>query len=120
MNYLLINNNNSNWYNLVKSIIDNDSPFIQLIYNELSKMNESDIKSIYKNFFHYSPNILFKDISKKFIIYWKKKNMQKITIQKNMNINLIKEFIAWTIVVEVPVVNYINRINEYFNWEQIN
>ena len=116
MNYLLANNNNLNWYNSVKTIFDDGSPFIQLIYDELSKMNEFEIKSMYLNFFHYSPNILFIEIKQKFILYYKKKTTQKITIKKNINLDLMKEFIAWTIVIEVPVVDYIDRINKFFNW----
>ena len=73
MNYLINNNNDNNWHKLVKSIYENDSPFIQLFLNELIKMEEFEIINMYKNFLNYSPKIFFKDISKNFIKYYKKK-----------------------------------------------
>jgi uncharacterized protein involved in tolerance to divalent cations len=104
------------FYEWKDSIDNNDSEWIHIVKDEISKLSEDEIKAMFVKFSKYSPNIIFMNLKKFFTEYYKKRTGIKIAVKRGMDIEIIKLFLAYTIVVEAPVVNYINRVNGYFGW----
>ena len=51
-----------------------------------------------------------------FIVFDEKKTGIKPIITATMNIEIIKRLLAYTIIIEVIVPNYVDRINGLFGW----
>ena len=81
-------------------------------------MDDETIRKIYKNFRNQSPTIIFRDVAKEFTDYYKNltKEKKKITVSAKMDIRVVRELLAYSLVVEAPVLNYKKRINEHFGW----
>lgn len=105
--------NFNNWKSLIKN---RNSKWILIIGNELSKLSEDEIREMFNKFSNYIPNMIYNDLKKYFADYIKKHYGITISVNGQMGIGMMKLFLAYTIVVEAPVDNYISRVNEYFGW----
>lgn len=114
--YNQVPNRIMSWYNYTAEIYNNDTLYYQQFYDILSNMDETELKIIYKKFRTKPPTIIFKDIIKKFIVFDEKKIGVKPIITIKMDVEIIKRLLAYTIIIEAVVPNYIDRINELFGW----
>lgn len=106
-------------YTWAKYIKENENPFIHLFYERLSELPDEQIINYYKSCFSYSPHIIFKDLVDRFVDYSKSrgKNIVPKIFKKTLNnIDIIKAFLAYILVVEVVMGDYFNRIQELFGW----
>ena len=92
------------------------------LYNQFLEyikcLSDELILKTYKIFRNKPPIIIFKDISKYFVKFYVKQFGEKIKIIAKLEINLIKSLLAFSLVVEIGVVNYIERINSHFGWDK--
>jgi len=59
---------------------------------------------------------MYTELKTYFVDYYKKRTGIKTSVKKGMDIEVLKLFLAYTIVVEAPVNNYISRVNGFFGW----
>lgn len=106
--------------NWAKHIRDNDNPFFQQFYDVLSELPDVQLIEMYKNSLKYSPLILG-DLVRNFVDYSNNhgQKINAIILKKTLkNIEIIKAFLTYMLLVEVSVGqdNYFNRIAELFGW----
>lgn len=99
----------------------NSSSFYQQFYDELSQLPPDQLTVMYKNVFKYN-RLIVKDLVVNFQNFYathKPVGSAKIVnIIKLKNIDQIKSFLAYILVLEVSVGqdNYFNRIADLFGW----
>lgn len=106
----------TNWYDWVE-YINKRSDYIEEFKLEMSCISDDTVRQIYKHFRNHAPIIYFIHITKEFKLYYRRQKKQtiKITATK-MDINLIRELLAYSILVEASVPQYKKRINEHFGF----
>lgn len=109
---------NISWLAWATIINKQGAPIVQEFKEQLLDLNEIELRQTYKHFRTYLPPIIFLDVAKEFVKYYKKLTGEKIkvTVSTKMDANLIREFLAYTLVVELPINDYKNRINRLFGW----
>jgi hypothetical protein len=99
----------------------NSSPFYQQFYDELSQLPPDQLTVMYKNVFKYD-RLIVKDLVVNFQNFYARHkpvgSAKIVNIIKLKNIDQIKSFLAYILVVEVSVGqdNYFNRIADLFGW----
>lgn len=86
----------------------------------LVKLDEDTVRKMFNNFRTMEGRYLYDDCVKGFLNYYKRKHSlrAKPKLTKKSDLALIVDFLAYTLVVERPVTNYVDRIDRYFGWNE--
>ncbi len=110
------NRNSISWYEWVKQIQTQGSPYYEKFCTVLSELDEHTLKSIYTKFRTCPPTIIFDDIVKKFKVFYKSLYGVDPIIGAKPNLDTIIKLLAYTLVVEAVVPDYLTRIDTHFGW----
>jgi hypothetical protein len=86
----------------------------------LVKIDEDTVRKMFNNYRTMEGRYLYDDCVKGFLNYYKIKHSlrAKPKLLKKSDLALIVDFLAYTLVVERPVTNYVDRIDRYFGWNK--
>lgn len=105
-----------NIYSWTKYVNTNNNPFFQQFYDLLSGLPEEQLRDMYRNSLNYYPQSLDTFIER-FVEYSVKKG-QRVNPRKLKNIETIKAFLSYILVVEVVSGQdyYFDNIAKLFGW----
>lgn len=100
----------------------NSSPFYQQFYDQLSVLPDEQLTDMYNNVLRYDKPLIIKDLVTNFLNFYARHkplgNTKIVNIRKLKNIDQIKSFLAYILVLEVVIGQdyYFNRIADLFHW----
>ena len=104
-----------NYYQWTKHIRDKDTPYMFQFIDELSKINDEELKKMYSNLYT-NHRILFNKFVEEIIKYFESRRMRGVNFSakkfnKNpKNMYIIKQLLAYVFVIEAIDNNYFNRM----------
>lgn len=109
----------TNWHQWTNKINTEGNPFYEQFVELFRQLSENQLKALYKKFKTKKPTIFFTEIAKEFKVFEQRRTGIKPILTKadNMSPELIIKFLAYTIIIEAPVVDYFDRIKGFFGWE---
>lgn len=105
-----------NWHEWNNYIKINSNPYYLQFYNLFLQLDNIELLKLFKHFKKHPPIIIYTHVKNKFIKFYHKQYNEKISKIDNTNINLIAHLLSYFIISEIPIDNYVVRLDNHLGW----